>query len=43
LGGTLLKLVGGRQVDMLVLAGILLFAGAAFVFLIKETTVTQEE
>lgn len=43
LGGTLLRLVGGRQVDMLVLAGILLFAGAAFVFLIKETTVTQEE
>lgn len=36
-GGTLLHLVGGKQVDMLVLAGIFLIIGAVCVFLIKET------
>jgi len=37
LGGIILSLVGGHQVNMLVLAGIFLFAGAASVWLIKET------
>lgn len=36
-GGTLLHIVGGKQVDMLVLAGIFLIIGAVCVFLIKET------
>lgn len=36
-GGLLLSLVGGSQVYMLVLAGVLLGAGALSVFLIKET------
>lgn len=36
-GGTLLYLVGGKQVSMLVLAGIFLIVGAACVFIIKET------
>ena len=35
-GGVLLSLVGGHQVNMLVLAGVLLFLGAASVFIIKE-------
>ena len=37
LGGAVLYLVGGSQVSMLVLAGILLIIGAAAVFNIKET------
>ena len=35
-GGVLLSLVGGSQVNMLVLAGVLLLLGAASVFIIKE-------
>ncbi|NDV56969.1 SLC45 family MFS transporter [Bacteroides sp. 519] len=35
-GGGLLHLVGGKQVNMLVLAGILLFIGACCVYLVKE-------
>lgn len=37
LGGVLLKLVGGSQVGMLVLAGVLLAVGACAVWIIKET------
>lgn len=37
LGGVILPLLGGRQVNMLVLAGILLVAGAFCVSLVKET------
>lgn len=37
IGGILLGLVGGSQINMLVLAGALLIAGAASVFFIKET------
>ena len=37
LGGTILSLMGGAQINMLVLAGVLLLAGAASVFAIKET------
>lgn len=37
LGGVLLPLMGGRQVNMLVLAGVLLILGALSVTLIKET------
>lgn len=37
LGGVILSLVGGHQINMLALAGIFLFAGAAAVWLIKET------
>ena len=36
LGGLILKLVGGSQVSMLVLAGVFLIIGAACVFVIKE-------
>lgn len=36
LGGVLLKMVGGLQVDMLVLAGVSLIIGSACVWLIKE-------
>ena len=36
LGGTILKLLGGSQINMLVLAGALLIAGAIAVFVIKE-------
>lgn len=36
LGGTILKLLGGSQINMLVLAGVLLLAGAFAVFIIKE-------
>lgn len=42
-GGALLHLVGGQQVGMLVLAGVLLIAGAACVFIIKETYSRHEE
>ncbi len=38
-GGALLGMVGGRQVSMLVLAGVFLIIGAACVFIVKETTV----
>lgn len=41
-GGGLLHLVGGQQVHMLVLAGILLIAGAICVYFIKETLVHQK-
>ncbi len=37
LGGLILPLLGGRQVSMLVLAGVLLIAGACCVAFIKET------
>ena len=37
LGGVLLKIVGGSQVGMLVLAGVFLAVGACAVWLIKET------
>ena len=37
-GGTLLKLVGGSQAYMLVIAGILLLLGIVAVFIIKENT-----
>lgn len=43
IGGGLLHLVGGRQISMLVLAGILLIIGATCVLLIKETTVIREK
>ncbi len=36
-GGSLLTLVGSKQVNMLVLAGVLLIIGAVAVFIIKET------
>ena len=36
-GGSLLHAVGGKQIGMLVLAGVLLIIGAACVFIIKET------
>lgn len=36
-GGTLLHAVGGKQIDMLVLAGVFLLMGAVCVFFIKET------
>lgn len=39
IGGSLLKVAGGSQAHMLVLAGIFLLAGAICVFVIKETTV----
>ncbi|NDV82848.1 SLC45 family MFS transporter [Bacteroides sp. 51] len=42
-GGGLLYMVGGRQVNMLVLAGILLIIGAVCVYFIKETVVTHKE
>jgi len=37
-GGLLLSLVGGRQVHMLVLAGVFLIVGAVCVYFIQETT-----
>lgn len=37
LGGVILPLLGGRQVNMLVLAGVLLIAGALCVRLVRET------
>ena len=42
-GGLLLHLVGGRQVSMLVLAGVLLIIGAFCVWFIKETIAHHEE
>ena len=36
LGGIVLKLLGSNQGNMLILAGILLVVGAAFVFVISE-------
>jgi maltose/moltooligosaccharide transporter len=42
IGGGLLHLVGGKQVSMLVLAGIFLIVGAICVFLIKETLAQHE-
>lgn len=43
IGGGLLHLVGGRQVNMLVLAGVLLIAGAVCVYFVKETIAHKEE
>lgn len=37
IGGTLLRMVGGQQAGMLVLAGLFLIVGAACVFIIRET------
>lgn len=42
-GGVLLHLVGGRQVNMLVLAGVLLVIGAFCVCFVKETTAHHKE
>lgn len=42
IGGGLLHVVGGRQVNMLVLAGVLLVIGAICVHFIKETVVHKE-
>ncbi len=43
IGGILLSLVGGSQVNMLVLAGVLLIAGAGAVFVIKETYAEKKQ
>lgn len=42
IGGGLLYLVGGKQINMLAMAGILLFMGAICVFFIKETIAHHE-
>lgn len=42
-GGGLLHLVGGRQANMLVLAGVFLIIGAFCVYMIKETIAHHEE
>ncbi len=42
-GGLLLKYVAGTQVNMLVLAGVLLIAGALAVWIIKETFSEKKE
>lgn len=42
-GGGLLYLVGGRQINMLVLAGVLLIVGAVCVYFVKETIVQHED
>lgn len=42
-GGALLYMVGGRQVSMLVLAGVLLLVGACCVYFIKETVVEHRQ
>ena len=42
MGGGLLHLVGGKQVNMLVLAGLFLFIGAVCVYFIKETVVHEK-
>ncbi len=41
-GGVLLSMVGGSQVNMLVLAGVLLILGAVSVFIIKETSAEKK-
>jgi len=38
-GGGILHLVGGKQINMLVLAGALLMIGACCVYFVKETVV----
>lgn len=43
LGGGLLHLVSGRQVNMLVLAGVFLIIGACCVYFVKETVAHKEE
>ena len=43
IGGTLLVLLGGHQIHMLGLAGVLLVVGAAAVFNIKETYASQQQ
>lgn len=43
IGGSLLKLVGGHQVNMLVVAGVFLIIASLFVFLIKETSFEKEQ
>ncbi len=42
-GGLLLSMVGGRQVHMLVLAGVFLIAGAVCVYFIKETSAQKQQ
>lgn len=43
IGGGLLHLVGGIQINMLVLAGIFLLIGAVCVYMIKETSVEKQK
>lgn len=43
LGGLILPLIGGRQIDMIVLAGVLLIVGACAVYLITETYAEQKK
>ena len=42
IGGSLLKFVGGHQINMLVVAGVFLVVASLFVFLIKETSFEKE-
>ena len=42
-GGVVFQLIGGRQCDMLMVAGILLVIGAFCVFVIKDRTLKQVE
>ena len=41
-GGGILTLVGSKQINMLVLAGVLLIVGALAVFIIKETSAEKK-
>ena len=43
LGGIVFQLIGGRQCDMLMVAGILLVIGAICVFGVKDRTLKQAE
>ena len=43
LGGIVFQLIGGRQCDMLMVAGILLVIGAICVFVVKDRTLKQVE
>ena len=43
LGGIVFQLIGGRQCDMLLVAGILLVIGAICVFIVKDRTLKQIE
>ncbi len=43
IGGGLLHLVGGVQINMLVLAGIFLLIGAVCIYMIKETSVEKQK
>ena len=42
-GGIVFKAIGGRQCDMLMIAGILLVVGAICVFAVKDRTLKQVE